>query len=78
MLTIYSCACLDNGKLVQVFMSFETHNQCFPYRSVTGGYRRFLPIPVTGGIHKPTVNFEIFCPNLKFSKKFEIKKEKIW
>ena len=26
-----------------------TPSQCFPYRSVTAGYRRFLPIPLLGG-----------------------------
>jgi len=31
------------------FGAGEAWDQCFPYRSVTAGYRRFLPIPLLGG-----------------------------
>jgi len=45
------------------------------------GNRRLPPIFTDTAIRRqpiPAVNFEKFRPNLKFSKIFEIKKEKIW
>jgi hypothetical protein len=45
------------------------------------GNRRLPPIFTDTATRRqpiPAVNFEKFRPNLKFSKIFEIKKEKIW
>jgi hypothetical protein len=37
------------GRGVRRGMEARDGSQCFPYRSVTAGYRRFLPIPLLGG-----------------------------
>ena len=52
-----------------------------PVFSLPIGNRRLPPIFTDTAIRRqpiPAVNFEKFRPNLKFSKIFEIKKEKIW
>ena len=52
-----------------------------PVFSLPIGNRRLPPIFTDTATRRqpiPAVNFEKFRPNLKFSKIFEIKKEKIW
>jgi len=55
--------------------------QAQPVFSLPIGNRRLPPIFTDTATRRqpiPAVNFEKFRPNLKFSKIFEIKKEKIW
>ena len=56
-------------------------NGLLPVFSLPIGNRRLPPIFTDTATRRqpiPAVNFEKFRPNLKFSKIFEIKKEKIW
>ena len=61
----------------------RTHGRVvlIPVFSLPIGNRRLPPIFTDTATRRqpiPAVNFEKFRPNLKFSKIFEIKKEKIW